>query len=115
MISAVVQEEIRSAPIKVRTLFNEMLNIGEIAEINQGVLALRESYLASNILTKKSSNDALHVSLATVSECRVIVSWNFKHIVHFEKIPMYNAVNVLNGYKAISINTPSEVIKYEKE
>jgi hypothetical protein len=29
----------------------------------------------------------------------MIISWNFKHIVHFQKIPKYNAVNALNGYR----------------
>ena len=30
-------------------------------------------------------NDAMHVALATVAKADV-VSWNFKHIVHFDKI-----------------------------
>ena len=38
------------------------------------------------------------VALATVSKCSLIVSWNFKHIVHFEKIPLYNAVNTLKRF-----------------
>jgi hypothetical protein len=53
------------------------------------------------------------VALATANRCRLIVSWNFKHIVHFDKIPLYNGVNLINGYDTLSINTPSEVIAYE--
>jgi hypothetical protein len=56
--------------------------------------------------------DALHVAISTISGCDLIVSWNFKHIVHFDKIPKYNAVNVLNGYGRIGIYSPLEVIKY---
>ena len=41
------------------------------------------------------------------------VSWNFRHIVHFDKIPLYNGVNLINGFESISINTPAEVIAYE--
>ena len=52
--------------------------------------------------------------MATVSECELIVSWNFKDIVHFEKIPKYNAVNVLNGYAQIDIYSPLEVIRHEE-
>ena len=37
---------------------------------------------------------------------------DFIHIVHFEKIPKYNAVNVLKGYRAIEIFSPSQVIDY---
>jgi len=39
--------------------------------------------------------DALHVALASVAGCTMIVSWNFKHIVHFPKIPLYRAINVI--------------------
>ena len=35
-------------------------------------------------------------------EVDFVVSWNFKHIVHFEKIAGYQAVNLLNGYREIS-------------
>ena len=38
------------------------------------------------------------------------VSWNFQHIVHFQKIPQYNAVNALHGYNSIAIHSPREVI-----
>ena len=37
---------------------------------------------------------------------------NFKHIVHYNKIPLYNAVNTLKGYKEILIHSPLEVIEY---
>jgi hypothetical protein len=43
------------------------------------------------------------------------VNWNFKHIVHFRKIPLYNAVNVIQGYSTLAINSPSEVIEDENE
>jgi len=43
----------------------------------------------------------------------MIVMWNFKHIVHFKKIPLYNAINILKGYDQIAIYSPLEVINYE--
>jgi hypothetical protein len=67
-------------------------------DIQDEALVLRDSYLKSNIVSKKYSNDALHVALATTSRCSIIVSWNFKHIVHFEKIALYNAINISEGY-----------------
>jgi len=36
-------------------------------------------------------------------------------IVHFQKIPLYNAVNTLRGYQQIAIFSPREVIQYEEE
>jgi len=78
-------------------------------------IALQREYLAAGILTAKSADDALHVALATVHQCTLIVSWNFRHIVHFEKIPRYNAVNTLHGYPAVAMYTPAEVIRYEED
>jgi hypothetical protein len=43
----------------------------------------------------------------------MIVSWNFKHIVHYDKIAKFNAVNVLEGHKQIGIFSPLEVISYD--
>ncbi len=63
--------------------------------------------------SEKYSTDALHVALATVSQASLIVSWNFKHIVNFQKIPMYNTVNTQHSYSEISIYSPLEVIDYE--
>jgi len=40
----------------------------------------------------------------------MIVSWNFKHIVHFEKIRGFNAVNLREGYATIEIRSPLEVV-----
>ena len=55
------------------------------------------------------------MALATVAECALIVSWNFQYIVHFQKIPLYNAMNTLKGYQQIAIYSPREVIEYEDE
>ena len=112
--SAIVSEEINYAPLKVKEFFKNQLINAEIVEINIDALKLREAYLKANILTKKYSNDALHVALASITHCKIIVSWNFKHIVHFKKIPLYNAVNILNGYNQIAIYSPLEVINYEE-
>ena len=83
----------------------------EIAPITREALRLRKEYIASHIVTTRSLDDALHVAIATTSACDIIVSWNFKHIVHYQKIPSYNAVNILNGFLQISIYSPMEVIE----
>ena len=113
IISALVQEEIAAAPENVKDFLNELKPNATIIEVSEEALKLREAYLKANIVTKKSSNDALHVALATVNNCPIIVSWNFKHIVHYEKISLYNSINILEGYQQIAIYSPLEVISYE--
>ena len=86
--SAVVEAEIEPALDNVKSLFNDYLGSSEIAEISEEALALRLHYINSGVVTEKSLNDALHVAISTTSGCDFIVSWNFKHIVHFDKIPI---------------------------
>ena len=111
--SELVRQEIEAAPIKVKNFFFEILPIAEIAEVTEDTFKLQKAYLDANILSEKYSTDALHVALATVSQASLIVSWNFKHIVNFQKIPLYNAVNTLRGFNEIAIYSPMEVIEYE--
>lgn len=112
--SAIVQEEIQPAPEEIRLFFEQMIPLTEVAEITEEMLNLRDAYLDAKIIPPSFSDDALHVAIATVSRCSLVVSWNFKHIVHFDKIKLYNAVNTLNGFDEIAIFSPLEVISYEK-
>jgi predicted nucleic acid-binding protein len=113
--SAVVQAELEPAPEDVRQFFEGLLDVAEVTEVTATALALRDAYLEAGIVSTKYTDDALHVALASVSGCRVIVSWNFRHIVHFEKIPKYNVVNVLHGHATLGIYSPTEVIRYEDQ
>lgn len=113
--SAIVQEEISSAPQEVVDFFNEMLGYAKVVDISENAVELRDAYLQAGIVSPRYSDDALHVALATVSACNIIVSWNFKHIVHFQKIPLYNAINTIRGYSPIAIYSPLEVIRYEED
>ena len=115
IISDLIHRKIEGAPKEVQSFFRAMLPLAEIAQITKETLLLRDAYIASGILTAKSIDDALHVAIATINECQLIVSWNFKHIVHYQKIPLYNAVNILNGLQQIHIFSPMEVIEYGSE
>jgi len=113
--SELVRQEIQAGPKSVQELFLDILPIADIAEITAETLKLQQAYTDAGILPEKHSTDALHVALATLSQVPLIVSWNFKHIVNFQKIPMYNAVNTLHGYREIAIHSPLEVVEYEDQ
>ena len=113
--SELVRQEIAAAPRVVRQLFEEMLPIAQIAKVTAETLRLQQAYLDAGIVSERFATDALHVALATVSGASMIVSWNFRHIVNFQKIPKYNAVNKLQGYSDIAIYSPLEVIQHEDE
>jgi predicted nucleic acid-binding protein len=115
VVSSIVADELAAAPPQVRSLFDEILPQAEVTPITEEAAELSESYLQHNILAPAWREDAMHVALATVSRCDLIVSWNFGHIVHFDKIPRYNAVNILRGHRPIAIHSPSEVAFDEDE
>lgn len=111
--SAVVQREIQWAPSRVVELFQEMLPLAEVARPSEKAMSLQSRYLEAGILTETYADDALHVATASAAGCDIIVSWNFRHIVHFRRIPLCNAVNRQNGCKEVGIYSPLELCGYE--
>ena len=75
---------------------------------------LANKYIEDNILGKASINDAYHIAIASTNRLDVLISWNFKHIVNFNKIRLFNSANLKNGYPQIEIRSPKELINYEK-
>lgn len=113
VLSEIVGAEIESAPQRVQQTYAEILAIcQDFIEITPEVIRLSEVYQEHEILQVKFFADMRHVALATVSQADVLVSWNFKHIVHMEKIRLFNAVNLELGYKQILIYSPREVTSY---
>ena len=112
IVSPLVLDEIRSAPPRVGAYLDSLGSHTKVWIPDARVAILRDAYIESGIITPKWLSDATHVAIATVSMCRAIVSWNYKHIVHMDKIPRYNEVNRRHGYEDIAIHTPDEVLNY---
>ncbi|MDD2715413.1 MAG: type II toxin-antitoxin system VapC family toxin [Candidatus Wallbacteria bacterium] len=107
--SELVRQEIQAAPKEVIAFFDNMLGACELVDVTREAYELQQAYFKAGILSRRHFDDALHVAICTSSGCNGIISWNLKHIVHYQKIPKYNAVNVLKGYQAIFIHSPQEV------
>jgi len=115
IISPVVTDEILLAPQSVCELYFSLRDCVIIVDPDERAIALQQAYLTAGIVSPKWEADALHVAIATVFGCDVIVSWNFLHLVNFRRIKAYGRVNVENGYPPIDIYTPKEVLTYGKE
>ena len=116
VVSDIVRLEIAGAPLVVRQQYEELLAQGaEEVPTSEEAANLTAAYAAQQILPIKYVNDARHIALATVAEVDVLVSWYFRHIVHFDKIRLFNAVNLLTGYRPVAIHSPREVTVYGKE
>lgn len=114
VVSEVVERELAAAPAQVREFYERIRLNAEVAALSTEVLELRDAYVNARIVSRKSLTDALHVAVASFHRCSILVSWNCRHIVHFNKIPQYNAVNTLRGITQLSIHTPAEVTLYEE-
>lgn len=114
--SEVVAAEVEPAPGHVKSKYEELKSFGlEVVEITSEVVELADNYQRRQILSPGYREDGLHIALATLHEVDILTSWNFKHIVHFENIRKFNAVNQEFGYKTIEIRTPREVTNYGSE
>lgn len=63
--------------------------------LNNEILLLADKYIEQGIIPGKYRDDALHISAATVFDCNVVVSWNFKHMVKLKTILGVNGINKL--------------------
>ncbi len=113
VISQITIEEIEKSPKHVRDLLDSLKDYLEFLEPSIEVENLTDEYLKANIVTQKYFYDAAHIAYATVYNIDLLVSWNFKHIVNYNKIIQFNSVNMKNSYKNLQIHIPQEVINNE--
>lgn len=110
LLSELTDAEIEDAPDEVKKVYVKFRRcVDKIIELSSEAIELADAYLKHRILTHNYRDDARHIAIATVAGTDLVVSWNFKHIVHFEKIQKFNAVNIEMGYKPILIYSPREV------
>ena len=110
LLSDEIVRELLRAPERVRDAWRglpaesvERVMLGDAAK------ALAREYIEAGVVGPASESDALHVAVATVAGADMILSWNFRHIVSYNRIVGFNGVNVRNGYRAMVILSPLEV------
>lgn len=114
--SEIVEAEIEDAPKNIRDQFLKFLKMNpEVLNINAEAIGLVDIYLEHKILADRFRNDMFHIALSTIADVDILVSWNFRHIVRYDKIRQFNAVNLEQGYHSLDIYSPREVTSYEKD
>lgn len=109
-----IAELSRCAEPKRTRLFKHLsvINYVEVREIPE-TITLADEYLKYGVLNPKSRDDCRHIAIATITECKYIVSWNFKHFVNIKTINKVQAVNKLMNYNEINILPPSMMLEGE--
>ena len=110
IVSDTTLVELQNAPENVKAVLNNIpTDCLEIIEINDEIESLADAYINEVVVTSKNRNDALHIAAATVMNSDLLLSWNFKHIVNYHRINLYNSINLKLGYQMIEIYSPMEI------
>jgi len=86
-----------------------------VLESNDETVRLADLYVAEGVIPRRYRTDGLHIAIATVNNLDMIVSMNFQHIVKRKTVIMTGHINMMNGYRAIEIYSPMEVVEDENE
>jgi predicted nucleic acid-binding protein len=113
VISDITLDELSDAPERVQENFRKIPEDNlEILISDNESRKLADLYILEGAVSKKFYEDALHIAISTINQVNVLASWNFKHIVNLDRIRLYNAVNLKNGYTMLEIRNPREILKF---
>lgn len=116
ILSEQTLRELSRSPDTVQAVWQNLpLESVENIPIDDEISELAYGYITAKVLGGASIGDALHVAAASVAGADLILSWNFKHIVNFNRIRGFNSVNIRMGYRAMTILSPKEVSDEDEE
>lgn len=110
LLGETTERELSLAPVPVRDLVSLIPSSMCVrCAVDQHAVDLANAYLQRGVVGPRWRDDALHVATATIHRADVLVSWNFKHIVRFDRIRAFNVINTEKGHPPIFICSPAEV------
>lgn len=110
-LTTLVLEEVERAPDSVRDKIGRELRGSPLIVLEESSesLALAQAYISAGVVPSDYEDDARHIAIATVNDIRVVVSWNFRHMVNIERKHKINSVNLREGLPLIDLVSPWEV------
>jgi hypothetical protein len=112
--SPLTLREFQSAPEPFRSRLVALLEgVRMLPADDAEVERLALVYLHDGVVPEKFADDARHVAFAAVCRADVVVSLNLRHLANEWAERRVNAVNLREGYQALRIRTPEEVLSYE--
>jgi hypothetical protein len=106
---SVINEASSGDNIAANLRLNKLYNL-PLLDIDDRVLQLTKSLLLSGIIPQKATEDALHISIATVHKIDFLLTWNCKHIANANINNQLRKIIVKMGYDMPVICTPNELI-----
>ncbi|OIO76063.1 MAG: hypothetical protein AUJ85_01420 [Elusimicrobia bacterium CG1_02_37_114] len=109
-ISEVVESELGDTKdIKRRQELLELVEDIKSLELTQEAENLARVYIDNEVIPEEYPDDAVHLAIATLNGIELVVSWNFVHLVNHETKRKVKAINLLQGYREIEIESPLEL------
>lgn len=81
-----------------------------LLELKIEALQLAEKFIQQQALPEKASQDALHISVATIYGMDYLLTWNCKHIANAMIIKKISRIATQRGYELPTICTPHELM-----
>jgi len=107
---AVIEElERGDHPLKNEKLL--MVSSLKQLELTPEILQTVETYIANKLMPDDPQGDALHLALASHCKCDILLSWNCKHIVNYQKAAHLANINRMLGLPVPALLTPFDLLK----
>lgn len=110
-VSQLVDQEISSGDAEAVSRRQQALSNCSFLDITAEAIELANRLIAQNAIPKQAAEDALHITVATVSGMDYLLTWNFKHIANAALRANVELVCRLNGYEPPVICSPMELME----
>jgi predicted nucleic acid-binding protein len=68
-------------------------------------------YIERKLMPRDSQGDALHLALASVHNCDILLTWNCQHLANYNKATHIRRVNTELGLHVPALITPFELLE----
>ena len=108
VISDLVLIEINECKEPKRSILKEYLAQINYKRVNitEETEEIANEIIKEGILNPKSFDDCLHIASAIISDCNIIISWNFKHMVNVDTINGVRKITFAKRSNNIDIYAP---------
>jgi predicted nucleic acid-binding protein len=94
-LSEINETELSLAPKHIQDVKHLIpLECYKYLNLDEECRTLAEVYISEKALGRASTNDVYHIAIASVNRLDCLINWNFKHIVNYDKIRLFNSINL---------------------
>src|SRR5688572_17861979 len=98
--SAAVQVELEAIPdLDRRRRALELLAGMEMLDVDERSAAIVRSYLSHKLMPSEATGDAVHLALASLRGCDMLLTWNCRHLANSNKVAHIQTLNQRLGLK----------------